>query len=78
MKKKNWDSVFDVKSNVNTFIDFALGKSNFRDLEESVCDYVDRHFVRSLRNGGTVRARQLTRKALKRRGILNKYNLVEK
>ncbi len=61
----------------NAVVDFALKFSNFAQFEREVRQDKDLVLqVRRLRNRGTVRARQSARKALKRRGLLSRFNLV--
>ena len=71
-----WNEVFDMQQNVSAFIDFGLQKIGWKELEDRLFDDSDRHQMRRLRNKGTVSARKAVRKALKRRGLLNKFNLV--
>jgi hypothetical protein len=72
-----WNKFVEANSE-DAVVDFALKLSNFAQFERDVQRNHELVLeVRRLRNKGTVRARQLARKSLKRRNILNKFNLVK-
>lgn len=73
----NWDSVLNNQPMFLTLVNFAIGISSGRKFLSDAQFYGFGGLARQLvRDRGTVEARKTVRKALKRRGILNQFNVV--
>jgi hypothetical protein len=70
-----WDSILESRDMQNCAVLFSLGVLSGDNFHQAGTLSGVGGQVRSLVRNGVTRARQLSRKALKRRGILSTYNL---
>ena len=75
-KRVDWNAVLKNRHMQKASIDFALGLLSRDDFYSyAVFCNVGGQVRKLIRNNGAVKARELTRKALKRRRVLNRHNL---
>ena len=77
-KKTDWDAILATQEMKKASINFALGilsGATYKDL--GVICGCGSHTRNLVRPRGATKARELVRKALRRRNMLNKFNLVD-
>ena len=75
-QRTNWDAILQVSEMKRVSIDFALGVMSGENYKEmGTVLGVGSHTRNLVRNRGVTKAREITRKALKRRRLLNERNL---